>query len=178
MCSSDLVYSSCKAAIQDCDFAIRTAVRKRSSKFRHYSCKDTLTYLNKRSRIFSNVAVIFGRENNGLTNQEINFCNIISYIPIKTIYQSMNLAQAVMVYAYSFASLLINEGSPKIAKADESTIRKPKNRIAELLPKIGVEPSTKIYFQILVRIAALNADDLKLLYYVLKKLENSFLAQR
>ncbi len=46
------------------------------------------------------VALVFGRENSGLTNEEIAICTNMIQIPSSPDYPSLNLAQAVMVCCY------------------------------------------------------------------------------
>ncbi|MDV6346164.1 RNA methyltransferase [Nitrosomonas sp. Is35] len=46
------------------------------------------------------VALLFGRENSGLTAAEVNKCQIIIHIPANPQYPSLNLASAVQVMAY------------------------------------------------------------------------------
>jgi tRNA/rRNA methyltransferase len=46
------------------------------------------------------VALVFGREDNGLTNEELALCTQIIRIPSAGEYRSLNVAQAVMVCAY------------------------------------------------------------------------------
>ncbi|MBF0459275.1 MAG: RNA methyltransferase [Nitrospirae bacterium] len=51
------------------------------------------------------VAIVFGREDNGLLNEEISSCGMLLYIPADEAQPSLNLAQAVMVTAYEIARL-------------------------------------------------------------------------
>ena len=46
------------------------------------------------------VALVFGRENNGLTNDELQLCNYHVCIPANPDYSSLNLAMAVQIVAY------------------------------------------------------------------------------
>jgi len=46
------------------------------------------------------VALVFGRESSGLTNEEMDLCHFLSHIPTNPAYSSLNLAQAVQVFAY------------------------------------------------------------------------------
>ncbi len=46
------------------------------------------------------VAIVFGREDSGLTNEELDQCHYLSHIPTSADYSSLNLAQAVQIYAY------------------------------------------------------------------------------
>jgi tRNA (cytidine32/uridine32-2'-O)-methyltransferase len=46
------------------------------------------------------VAVVFGREHSGLTNEELEQCNYLVHIPSNPVYSSLNIAAAVQVIAY------------------------------------------------------------------------------
>lgn len=46
------------------------------------------------------VAIVFGRENSGLSNLELDHCNYWVHIPSNPVYSSLNLAAAVQVMAY------------------------------------------------------------------------------
>ncbi len=50
------------------------------------------------------VAVVFGREDQGLHNDEIAACTHLIRIPVDPDYQSLNLAQAVLIVAYELYS--------------------------------------------------------------------------
>jgi tRNA (cytidine32/uridine32-2'-O)-methyltransferase len=70
------------------------------------------------------VAVLFGRERTGLTNEETDRCHYLMHIPANPEYASLNLAAAVQVIAYEF--MLARESSASaspdvspLATADE-----------------------------------------------------------
>ena len=46
------------------------------------------------------VALVFGREKSGLTNAELDLCQVAIHIPTNESYRSLNLAQAVQICAY------------------------------------------------------------------------------
>src|SRR3569623_1082368 len=46
------------------------------------------------------VAMVFGREHSGLSNEELDRCNYLLHIPTDATYSSLNLAAAVQVVAY------------------------------------------------------------------------------
>lgn len=46
------------------------------------------------------VAIVFGSERTGLTNDEIGLCHRLMVIPSAPVFPSLNLAQAVMVVLY------------------------------------------------------------------------------
>lgn len=54
------------------------------------------------------LAIIFGREDSGLTNDELKYCNYNSCIPTAD-FSSLNLAQAVAVHCYELYYSVIHE---------------------------------------------------------------------
>ncbi len=46
------------------------------------------------------IALVFGRERTGLTNDELGFCHLLAEIPADPEYSSLNVAAAVQVMAY------------------------------------------------------------------------------
>lgn len=57
------------------------------------------------------VAIVFGREDRGLTNEELQCCNLHVHIPTNEDYSSLNLAMAVQVLSYEMrmAHLMADE---------------------------------------------------------------------
>ena len=66
------------------------------------------------------VAIVFGRENNGLSNEEMEKCNVLLHIPTNPEYSSLNIAAAVQVVCYEFRRT--------ISKVKTSGIRGKKHR--------------------------------------------------
>jgi tRNA (cytidine32/uridine32-2'-O)-methyltransferase len=58
------------------------------------------------------VALLFGRERTGLTNEELHLCHLAVHIPANPDYSSLNLAQAVQVLAYELRIALLEAGGP------------------------------------------------------------------
>ena len=55
------------------------------------------------------IAIVFGRENSGLTNEELEKCNVLLHIPTNPDFSSLNIAAAVQVVCYEFRLALNNE---------------------------------------------------------------------
>ena len=60
----------------------------------------------------TDVALLFGRERTGLTNEELERCHFLVHIPANPEYSSLNLAAAVQILAYE---LLLARGSTPVA---------------------------------------------------------------
>jgi tRNA/rRNA methyltransferase len=60
----------------------------------------------KRKPVAEKAALVFGREDSGLTNEELELADVLTGAPMVADYPSLNLGQAVMVYCYQLASLM------------------------------------------------------------------------
>ena len=58
--------------------------------------EDLYSMMNKKS----NIAILFGRESNGLTNAEVRKCDFSVTIPASTKYSTLNLSHAVTIVLY------------------------------------------------------------------------------
>ncbi|MEW6445529.1 MAG: RNA methyltransferase [Pseudomonadota bacterium] len=67
----------------------------------------------------SEVALVFGREHAGLTNEELGRCHAHMVIPANPEYSSLNLSQAVQVASYELRHSLLDE-IPPTAPVDPS----------------------------------------------------------
>lgn len=58
------------------------------------------------------VALVFGRERNGLTNAELDRCHALVHIPTSSEYGSLNVAAAVQILAYELLQASAVVGAP------------------------------------------------------------------
>lgn len=65
------------------------------------------------------VAILFGREKNGLTNEEIDKCGFLITIPADPSAPSLNLAQSVMLVAYEIGHRDYSVEVPRLVRQDE-----------------------------------------------------------
>jgi len=64
------------------------------------------------------VALVFGNETAGLSNEEVALCRQWALIPTSPDYRSLNLAQAVQILAYELRLAAVDVGSPpKVSEA-------------------------------------------------------------
>ncbi len=66
------------------------------------------------------VALVFGRERTGLTNEELGRCNLLVNIPANPEYSSLNLAAAVQVLCYEL--MLAQAAAPAAADAPDTPL--------------------------------------------------------
>jgi len=118
------VVNSVDEAIADCSLVIGTSARER---------RIPWPLINPRQcgeRIWAEaeshkVALLFGREDRGLTNDELQKCHYHVHIPSNPEYSSLNLATAVQVLAYEIrmASLADEKGElPDLGEWDQPPV--------------------------------------------------------
>lgn len=66
----------------------------------------------------TSVALVFGCEGDGLTNEEILLCNEVVTIPTPSSYPTLNLAQAVVVTAYEVNTAFLEREEPETGTDD------------------------------------------------------------
>jgi tRNA/rRNA methyltransferase len=87
------------SALADCSVTVGTTSRRGGYRSTAQPLRAAAMELNTLSRS-NRIAVIFGREDRGLTNRELKLCHRLITIPTAPEYPSLNLAQAVVVVAY------------------------------------------------------------------------------
>ena len=97
------LFDDVPAALADINFAIAATVRSRDMDKQSFSAGVAIKKSAEKQAGGMRSAILFGRENNGLSNSEINLCDVIATIPTQN--SSLNLAQAVAVFAYEIACL-------------------------------------------------------------------------
>ncbi|MDG2061893.1 MAG: RNA methyltransferase [SAR86 cluster bacterium] len=99
--NSARVAQSLDEVIQDCNFIVGTSARNRKIPWPLKEPKEATKeiidrVINKKQK----VAILFGREDRGLTNEELGRCNLHIHIPTSEEYSSLNLSQAVQIISY------------------------------------------------------------------------------
>lgn len=166
---SATVFNSLEEALHDIDFAIATSARERWIKLDIIDSHDLPDFIKAKGETISNVAIVFGREESGLTNHEINLCQRVTTIPLKTKYPSLNLAQSVMVYAYILAELNPSNNLQVKSNPGES-FKALVNKVDSIMKTIDLGPDKLIYGRLMERMSDLNEQDIKLLHSVTTEL--------
>ena len=112
---SAVVTPTLAEAVGDCQFVVGTSARGRRIPWPLLDPRRCAERMNIESES-SEVAVLFGREDRGLTNDELKICNLHLNIPTSQDYSSLNLAMAVQIVAYELRMLL---DAPALAERDD-----------------------------------------------------------
>ena len=113
------VFDTLQQAIKDCALVIGSSARSRTLSWpmlepRECGVKAVLEAEKQP------VALVFGRESSGLTNEELQLCNYHVCIPANPEYSSLNLAMAVQIVTYEVRMAWLQQQS--VASVSEETV--------------------------------------------------------
>jgi len=87
-------------AIADCRFVMGCTARSRRIALEELLPRDAAARALAEVAAGAEVALVFGRERSGLSNDELQLCHAAVHIPANPDYSSLNLAAAVQVLSY------------------------------------------------------------------------------
>ncbi len=92
------VFKSLEEGINDLNYVYATSNRKRDLSTKVVNLKEAVKSIKKNNN--SNIGILFGPERSGLNNNSIALCDKIIEIPLNKKFNSLNLAQSVLLVAY------------------------------------------------------------------------------
>lgn len=94
------VFATLAEAVSDCTLVLGCTARSRRVQLEELLPAVAGKRAVDRAQAGGEVAVVFGRERTGLTNEELQLCHLAVHIPSDPDFSSLNLAAAVQVLAY------------------------------------------------------------------------------
>lgn len=94
------VYDSLHDAVSDCVMVYGTSARLRTLSAPLVNPEQAAAGLLEYAGRSADVAIVFGRERTGLTNEELDLCHKMVVIPSNPGFSSLNLAAAVQIICY------------------------------------------------------------------------------
>jgi TrmH family RNA methyltransferase len=136
------IHPDLASAIADRTLVVGTTARIRLYRSESRAVRDAAPSLIAESAA-NRIAVVFGPEDFGLTNQELKFCQRLVTIPTAPEYASLNLAQAVMIVAYE---LMLAAGAARelgggVEYAPAAAVDAMFERMAQALVAVGFLPA-------------------------------------
>lgn len=101
------VYPDLVSALHDIDRVILLTRRFGQKKKIDFNPRETANYVHQSKGL--KIALVFGRETFGLTDEEVALCNLHTYIPANERFPSLNLSHAVSIILYEIFSYQTNE---------------------------------------------------------------------
>jgi len=170
-------YQDVRQAIADCSMVIGT------SALGHRELQHDVIHLDQSGQLISRstapIALLFGSEKVGLSNEDFSYCHSILHIPTSQANISMNLGQAVAVCLYE---LVRHPNLSMTAKQSNQATAEELERVSDVLSealatsgytKKGALTSTTQKVRHLIRRLSLSSEDAQLLLGMLRKISRS-----
>ncbi len=135
------VCDSLEQALSGCVLVVGASARPRTIEWPELTPRACATQLVQGAAQGA-VALVFGREHSGLSNEELDRCHYLTRIPANPAFASLNIAAAVQIFSYE----ILLAQSVSVSAQDEHT-------------PVGVEQMELFYThieQVLVQIGFLN----------------------
>lgn len=154
------VCASLPEALAGCGLVVGASARLRHLKLPQWDPRQCAGQVLQEARRMD-VAIVFGREHSGLSNEEVALCHYLMHIPSNPDYSSLNIAAAVQVMAYE---LRMASAVPVADGKDEATE-----------PPVPAEEMERFYAHLretLVAIGFLDPDNPRVMMRRLRRLFN------
>jgi len=163
------VVDSLQEAVSDCQMVIGTSARtQRYVRWPIMSARECGEYVMRECK-GQNVAIVFGRERYGLTNEELECCHSLVNVPVDPEFSSLNVASAVQILSYecSMAASIFTASRTQTAQdADQNNIK----RSEQLVNAREMEGYFEHLEQTLIDVEYLDPDKPRLLMRRLRRL--------
>ena len=132
---------SLESAIQDCALVIGLSSRDREFGPPAMDWRDARNLITNTLKKQGQVALLFGPERTGLENHHLSLCTHRAWLDANPEYPSLNLAQAIMVCAFSLRETLLEGFAPTFDDAQDVSALADPGAVAAMLShwKDGLE---------------------------------------
>ena len=96
------LFDTVEAAIADCTMVLATTARAHDQAKPVVAADEAARQMAEDVGRGEQVAILFGRERNGLENEEVALADRIITLPVNPAFASLNLAQAVVIIGYEY----------------------------------------------------------------------------
>ena len=167
-------YEDLADALEGIDLACASTARHRMQKHHYVSVCDLGALLEAKGDLVTTVAIVFGSERSGLSNQDVQKCDLVTTIPQISPQPSLNLAQAVMIYSFT-----LTRSQTQVQITDQRLNRDPmpieqyahlKSALRATMTQIGLHQRTQSY--VIGAIARLSYEDLHLIQQIRTFVDN------
>ncbi len=111
------VFDTLQQAIVDCPLVVGSSARSRTLSWPMLEPRECgVKAVQEAAR--HPVALVFGRESSGLTNEELQLCNYHVCIPANPEYSSLNLAMAVQIVCYEVRMAALQQQAQGLPEDD------------------------------------------------------------
>jgi tRNA/rRNA methyltransferase len=164
------IYNTLEEALSGFDFAVATSAKRRSVRDDYLHAEKIPGLLKQKKDAIDQVAIVFGGEESGLSNPQLDLCDVVSFLPMQNKYPSLNLSHAVMLYAY-ILSVFSTPRQHLSKKPGAGKYREMTRKANSVLESLRIDEGSNIHSRIFERLALLSDGDINLVLSFLDKLQ-------
>lgn len=164
------VFPSLHEAAADLDFIIGATARRRTKRGLYVRSNLLAQVIAEKGNTIKHTGIVFGSEESGLSNDDASVCHLLTSVSMAGKYPSLNLAQAVMVYAYELSALKGRKLQAKKAGFDTDGLQALKTKTETLLDEIGIAVDNSNRIHLIERLGLLGEKDVHLLHAIVSQI--------
>tara|TARA_Y100001978_G_C23599787_1_gene388155 strand:- start:117 stop:866 length:750 start_codon:yes stop_codon:yes gene_type:complete len=126
------IYKSLLDSLSDCDLVLATCGRINYPKECEQDSLENITEWIANFKGVKNLAIIFGREDRGLTNRELLMAHKVFTVKTNKNFPSLNLSHAVSIVLYELSKNLKNDDNPKKKEFEIATSKQIEDSFLEI----------------------------------------------
>ena len=153
------IFPDLMAVRNSVDLLMGTSAKPRHNRQDWHPPAGLRALLASKGNSVATAALVFGREDRGLSNDELALCDLLTGIPMKVAYPSLNLAQSVMLYAWEMSGL----STPPATRGDDTDsvrLGALRGRLEQLLPALETPADGKLSQWVFERLPLLRERDI------------------
>ncbi len=170
---SAAIFESLEEARSDISLLIGSAAKRRNVGEEIHPVASLAGIIRDKGDTVRKVGIVFGGEESGLSNQQLLQCDMLSTIPMYSKYPSLNLGQAVMVFATYLSELSLTYSVKQRPPVTPDELPVVREKALQVLSDVELDPEGIIHRRIMERLMLLGKDDMNLFHsfckYYLKK---------
>jgi tRNA/rRNA methyltransferase len=169
-------YDSIRAAIADCALVVGTTCRSGLYRSHSRTPREAASEIAAAAQK-SKVALLLGPEDHGLSNKDLEHCQLLITIPTHPEYQSLNVAQAAVICLYElYVAALAPAEDSRVQRAEAEPIERLFDIMRHALLKIGFLDSENpehmlLAFRRILGRAGLEDKDVRILTGMFRQIE-------
>lgn len=161
-------FDSLAEALSEVDFSIASSARRRLDHDDYLTPAQCRTAILGKHGSIRRAALVFGRESSGLTGAELALCDTATTVPMACEQPSLNLAQAVMLYAWELRQGMMETAAP-VPQVD-AAYPMVRQALTEHFIRLGIDRHENLQRWASEGLARFSARDLGMLMQILKRL--------
>lgn len=168
------IFPDLAAVRNSVDLLMGTSAKPRHQRQDWHEPAQLREVLTSKGTSVATAALVFGREDRGLSNDELALCDLLTGIPMKVAYPSLNLAQSVMLYAWEMSGLSVSPQIEQKPEPDNARLGALRQRLETLLPTLDTPAGGKLSQWVFERLPLLTDRDIGFVHTLCGNIERAF----